>query len=52
VEVLVPKERGIISMISKIMIVANATRQGSVSILDAFQIIQKDRPSVKAIFAS
>jgi len=39
-------------MISKIMIVANAIRQGSVSILDAFQIIQKDRPSVKAIFAS
>lgn len=39
-------------MISKILIVANATRQGSVSILDAFQIIQKEQPSVKAVFAS
>jgi hypothetical protein len=41
-----------ISMISKILIVANATSQGSVSILDAFQLIQKDQPSVKVIFAS
>jgi len=39
-------------MISKILIVANATSQGSVSILDAFQLIQKDQPSVKVIFAS
>ena len=39
-------------MISKILIVANAPNEVSVSILDAFQMIQKDQPSVKAIFAS
>jgi hypothetical protein len=39
-------------MISKILIIASATREASVSILDAFQIIQKGQPSVKVIFAS
>jgi hypothetical protein len=39
-------------MISKILVIASATREGSVSILDAFQIIQKGQPSVKVIFAS
>jgi hypothetical protein len=39
-------------MISKILVIASATRDAAVSILDAFQIIQKGRPSVKIIFAS
>jgi hypothetical protein len=39
-------------MISKILAIANASRLGSVLILDAFQMIQKRRPSVKAIFIS
>lgn len=39
-------------MISKILIIASATREASVSILDAFQIIQKDQPTVKVIFVS
>lgn len=39
-------------MISKILIVADATSQGSVSALDAFQLIQKDQPTVKVIFVS
>ena len=39
-------------MVSNILIVADATRQSAVSILEAFQIVQKDRPSVKVIFAS
>jgi len=46
------KEGGRVSMVSKISIIADATKQGSVSILDAFQIIQKDQPKVKAVFAS
>jgi hypothetical protein len=40
------------SMVSNILIVADATRQSAVSILEAFQIVQKDQPSVKVIFAS
>ena len=40
------------TMISKILVIASATREASVSILDAFQIIQKGQPSVKVIFAS
>jgi hypothetical protein len=40
------------SMVSKISVIADATKQGSVSILDAFQIIQKDQPKIKVIFAS
>jgi len=39
-------------MVSKILTIADATKQGSVSILDAFQIIQKGQPKIKAIFAS
>ena len=39
-------------MISKILIIAGATREASVSILDAFQLIQKDQPAVKVIFVS
>jgi hypothetical protein len=39
-------------MISKILVAITATRDGAVSMLDAFQIIQKDRPSVKVVFAS
>ncbi len=39
-------------MISKILVIASATREASVSILDTFQIIQKGQPSVKVIFAS
>jgi nucleotide-binding universal stress UspA family protein len=38
--------------ISKILIIANASRQASLLILDAFQIIQKHQPSVRAIFLS
>jgi len=39
-------------MISKILAIANASRVGSVLVLDAFQMIQKHQPSVKAIFIS
>jgi len=39
-------------MISNILIIASATRDASVSILDAFQLIQKDQPAVKVIFVS
>jgi hypothetical protein len=39
-------------MISKILVIANASRQASVLILDAFQIIQEHQPSVRAIFLS
>jgi len=39
-------------MVSKILVAVNATEDASVSILDAFQIIQKDRPSVKVLFIS
>jgi hypothetical protein len=39
-------------MISKILVIVSATKEASVSILDAFQLIQKGRPSVKVIFAS
>lgn len=39
-------------MISKLLIIASATREASVSILDTFQIIQKSQPCVKVIFAS
>lgn len=39
-------------MISKILIAFSATKDASVSILDAFQMIQKDTPSVKVLFIS
>jgi hypothetical protein len=39
-------------MISKILIIASATRDASISIWDAFQLIQKDQPAVKVIFVS
>jgi len=39
-------------MISKILVIANASRQASVLILDAFQMIHKHKPSVRAIFMS
>jgi hypothetical protein len=39
-------------MISNILIISDATRQASVSILDAFQMIQKNQPSVKIVFIS
>jgi len=39
-------------MISKILVAISATKDGAVSMLDAFQIIQKDRPSVKVLFTS
>jgi len=38
--------------ISKILIALSATKDASVSILDAFQMIQKDTPSVKVLFIS
>jgi len=38
--------------ISKILIALSATNDASVSILDAFQMIQKDTPSVKVLFIS
>ncbi len=37
---------------SKILFVLNATKDAAVSILDAFQIIQKNRPSAKVFFIS
>jgi hypothetical protein len=39
-------------MTSKILVAVNATRDASASMLDAFQIIQKDRLSVKVLFIS
>ena len=39
-------------MISKVLIIAGTTKQSSVSVLDAFQMVRKDQLSVKAIFAS
>ncbi len=39
-------------MISKILLIVSTTGEALVSILDAFQIIQKDQPSVRAIFIS
>ena len=39
-------------MISKILIAFSATKDASVSILDAFQMIQKATPSVKVLFIS
>jgi hypothetical protein len=41
-----------IQRVSKILIIADATKQGSILILDSFQIIQKNNPKIKAIFAS
>jgi hypothetical protein len=38
--------------ISKILIALSATKDASVSMLDAFQMIQKDTPSVKVLFIS
>jgi hypothetical protein len=38
--------------ISKILIALSATKDASVSMLDAFQMIQKDMPSVKVLFIS
>jgi len=38
--------------LSKILIALSATKDASVSILDAFQMIQKDRQSVKVLFIS
>ena len=38
--------------ISKILIALSATKDASVSILDAFQMIQKDTPNVKVLFIS
>jgi len=37
---------------SKILIALSATKDASVSMLDAFQMIQKDTPSVKVLFIS
>ncbi len=37
---------------SKILFVLSATKDAAVSILDAFQIIQKNRPSAKVFFIS
>ena len=38
--------------ISKILIALNATKEASMSMLDAFQMIQKGTPSVKVLFIS
>jgi len=39
-------------MISKVLVITGTTKQSSVSVLDAFQMVRKDQLSVKAIFAS
>ena len=39
-------------MIAEVLIIAGTTKQSSVSVLDAFQMIRKDQLSVKAIFTS
>jgi len=39
-------------MISKVLIIADTTKQSSISVLDAFRMIRNDQQSVKAIFAS
>jgi hypothetical protein len=38
--------------VSKILIALSATKDAAVSMLDAFQMIQKDAPSVKVLFIS
>ena len=39
-------------MISKVLVIAGTTKQSSISVLDAFQMVRKDQLRVKAIFAS
>ncbi len=46
------KMTGASGMVSRVLVISGTTRQSSISVLDAFQLLRKDRLSVKAVFAS